>query len=174
MIYFVRHGETDHNVLKISQGHYDSKLNQNGHEQAKAVAEKLKDYEFDIIYSSPLSRASVTADYINKYHNKPVVYDDRLKEYCSGIRQNTPYSQWSEQDLQKFWANPKDYGAETIQEFYDRVQEFYKEIEHSDKNILIVAHGGVYRNLMIYKLKLKVEYIKGYEIDNCDIAVIKE
>ena len=51
------------------------------------VSEILKDYKFDIIYSSPLSRALTTAQIVNKYHNVEIITDDRLKEYNVGSRQ---------------------------------------------------------------------------------------
>ena len=36
-----------------------------------------KDYKFDIIYTSPLKRALITAQTINKYHNVPLIIDEK-------------------------------------------------------------------------------------------------
>ena len=57
MIYFVRHGETEYNVLNLMQGHKDIPLNENGIHQAKIARDELKDLKIDEIYSSPLIRA---------------------------------------------------------------------------------------------------------------------
>ncbi len=65
-LYIVRHGETDHNINKIIQGHLNTPLNSNGIIQAQKIANRLKDINFDIIYSSDLSRAKTTAEEINK------------------------------------------------------------------------------------------------------------
>jgi broad specificity phosphatase PhoE len=66
MIYFVRHGETEYNVLNLMQGHMDIPLNENGINQAKIAREELKDLKIDEIYSSPLIRAYKTAEIIKK------------------------------------------------------------------------------------------------------------
>jgi len=53
---FVRHGETEENKAKIVQGQKHGKLSEEGLEQAKKVAERLKDEKIDFIYSSDLDR----------------------------------------------------------------------------------------------------------------------
>lgn len=84
MILFVRHGQTNCNVQKILQGQLDEALNSKGIEQSEETAEKLKDEKIDIIYSSPLIRARLTADIINKFHDVEVIEDDRLLEQNAG------------------------------------------------------------------------------------------
>ena len=42
MFYFVRHGETDYNVAKRTQGQSESKLTEKGIWQTKDVAKKLQ------------------------------------------------------------------------------------------------------------------------------------
>lgn len=60
-IILVRHGRTDWNSERITQGHLDTFLNKEGLDQAIAVAEKLKDEKIDVIISSDLKRAFQTA-----------------------------------------------------------------------------------------------------------------
>ena len=62
-----RHGETDWNKNGLLQGSSDfAKLNNVGKKQAKALGKALLKFNVDIIYSSPLKRASETAEIINK------------------------------------------------------------------------------------------------------------
>jgi broad specificity phosphatase PhoE len=56
-IYIVRHGETDENRNGILQGHLDTLLNADGIDQARRVAEALRDIPFDVAFTSDLSRA---------------------------------------------------------------------------------------------------------------------
>ena len=68
-ICFIRHGQTDQNKLKKIQGRKDNPLNDFGRYQAKEAAKYLKNtnQQFDVIYSSPLSRAFETANIIKDY-----------------------------------------------------------------------------------------------------------
>ena len=61
IIYIFRHGETDSNIEHRMQGWLDVPLNANGVAQARALAQKLADVRFDVVYSSPSSRALDTA-----------------------------------------------------------------------------------------------------------------
>ena len=49
-----------------------------------------------------------------------------------------------------FMVNPEKYGAESNESFYNRCVEAYKDLP-DDKNILVVAHAGVYKNIKRFK-----------------------
>ena len=58
-IIFVRHGQTDWNILKKLQGRVDIQLNDEGRAQAKVARDVLKDekidlYSFDRMYAGRL------------------------------------------------------------------------------------------------------------------------
>jgi broad specificity phosphatase PhoE len=57
----IRHGETEWNRVERFRGRVDIELNETGHLQAQAVAKRLRSFEADAIYSSPLKRALQTA-----------------------------------------------------------------------------------------------------------------
>lgn len=60
----VRHGQTDWNAERRLQGSTDIPLNDVGRSQAREAIAVLAKYEWDVIVSSPLSRAAETADII--------------------------------------------------------------------------------------------------------------
>ena len=60
----VRHGQTDWNAQRRLQGSTDIPLNDVGRGQARDAVAVLSGYEWDVIVSSPLSRAAETADLI--------------------------------------------------------------------------------------------------------------
>ena len=150
MIYFVRHGETEDNVLGISQGQLDIPLNERGIKQAEELSEKLKGYKFDVIYTSPLIRAKRTAEIINEYHQVEIIEDDRFKEFFAGRRQGTKASEWTAEMNEDFMINPEKYGAESNESFYQRCVDAYNDLPE-DKDILVVAHAGVYKNIIRFK-----------------------
>ena len=59
--FLVRHGETEWNRLRKIQGVSDIPLNDTGRAQAAALGDILSKHRFDLIVSSPLSRARETA-----------------------------------------------------------------------------------------------------------------
>lgn len=151
MLYFVRHGATDWNENKNSQGEKeprlqgraDIELNTLGILQAQATAEVLKNVVFDKIICSPLKRAKQTCDIINK-NNVPVKYDNRVTERDFGEFEGLTVKEF---DYKGFWNSQhevKGKNAETINELTDRVYNLLDELEdYSKQNILIVSHGGV-------------------------------
>ena len=86
-----RHGQTKENKAKILQGQIEGELSELGKEQAKKVAERLKNEQIDYIFSSPLARAKNTAEEIIKFHvGKPFELRDELKELHMGELQGKP------------------------------------------------------------------------------------
>ena len=60
----IRHGQTDWNAALRIQGSTEVPLNDTGRGQATDAVGALSGYEWDFVVSSPLSRASETADLI--------------------------------------------------------------------------------------------------------------
>lgn len=145
MIYIVRHGQTDWNVLKKIQGKMDISLNNKGREQANIIKLELAKEPIDIIISSPLERARETAEIINKDRNLPIIYDSRIEERCFGIFEGKDLKYVATSDFWDYKKNEIYEGAESIQQFFERVYSFLDEIfeKYPDKNILLVSHGGV-------------------------------
>ena len=75
-IYLVRHGQVPHNALGI-YCEIDEDLNEVGIKQAKGLAERIKNIEYDMIISSPLLRTRHTAEIINT-KNKNIIIDERM------------------------------------------------------------------------------------------------
>lgn len=64
----IRHGETDWNKEGKIQGQKDIPLNEVGEQQAKEVAQILKEtFHITTIYTSPLQRARKTAEITQDY-----------------------------------------------------------------------------------------------------------
>ena len=83
IVYFVRHGQSEENILPIYQSP-DSPLSQAGREQAGSVAERIAKIDFDVLISSPLPRTKETAEAITKITNK-------IPEYSEKPMKNTGY-----------------------------------------------------------------------------------
>ncbi len=113
------------------------------------LAEQLKDEAFDALYASPLQRCALLANTIAA--GRPVIFDDRLKELNFGDWEN---KMWKNiETLPEAAAFFDDYihvpppNGESFKAMTNRISQFMAELEanHSQQNVLIVAHGGPIR-----------------------------
>ncbi len=88
--YFIRHGQTEHNVLGLIQGHSDSELTEEGRQQAHKLQAVFKKVKLAAIYSSDLKRAKKTAEIIAKPHKLKIIYTHALKERSYGSFEGKP------------------------------------------------------------------------------------
>lgn len=147
-----RHGETDWNVAQILQGWIDVPLNELGRRQAYELADALADSGFSRIVSSPLRRASETAEIIaDAWRLPPPTLDEGLKERYFGLIQGKPKSELSishpglHQEITR--RNPACHfdEGESLDHFADRVLESLLDIaqQNPTARILVITHGWV-------------------------------
>ncbi len=166
MIYLIRHGQTDWNLMGRMQGQTDVLLNQNGIADAHNLAQQILKIGINKIVSSDLKRAKQTAEIINSYLHVPLLFDERLREIGYGdieglIKKDIPPEMWK-----SFNQTPEKINAESFAKIYERVHLFFYELDR-DENTLIVTHGGAIR-MMLYLKKYPhifdlAEYQKSYQ-----------
>ena len=142
-IYVLRHGQTDYNVQGRFQGQTDVIMNKNGEEQTDKAAVELKKIQFDIVFSSPLTRALNTAKKIRK---KDIKIDKRIIERSFGNLEG-------KYGIPDFEDKLEIYNIEPIEKLIIRVNDFLNEIleKFKDKeNILIVTHEGIAQAINLY------------------------
>ena len=93
-----RHGETVWNVEKIYRGRTDVNLDKVGIKQAELLGKYLSNWELAAIYSSPLSRATDTANIIARYQKIGVQIAEGLVDFDYGEWQSLP-----EQEVKKLY-----------------------------------------------------------------------
>ena len=93
LLCLARHGETNWNIERRFQGQFDIALNARGRAQAQALAKELTNASFDCIYSSDLSRASVTAEALAKPRDLPIVKRVELREKSDGVWQGHTHAE---------------------------------------------------------------------------------
>ncbi len=158
-LFTTRHGESKANIDKIVQGQsFDSELSEVGLEQADKVAERLKDEPIGFVYASSATRARQTAEAILKYHpDAEIVYDDRLQERSFGKYEGQPSAEMhkdvAESGEEYSLFKPK--GGESWYEAGERFRQFYEENilarhQNSDETVLIVGHGTVLMNFLLW------------------------
>ncbi len=193
LLYIIRHGETRLNAEGRLQGWVDEPLNENGRDLARITGEALKDVPFDLVITSPLSRAKetglLTVQASAREHGRtiPVLEDDRLKEFnwgswdCCGCLPDNYTVPVSMEEYNKFIADTFHFrGApdgETAEDVIERTGDFYQELIHNpayqDKTILISTHGFAMRALLNPFYEDPTDFWHGHVPYNCTVNIME-
>lgn len=140
-LYFFRHGESSAQAKGIFAGDEDPPLTPLGRKQIEAAVTNLTSLNITEIISSPLQRATQSAEIIKLSLKllSGIKVDDRLKEYDVGALKGEPLITMTPQKL----LLTQD--VEDPQAFYDRVYSFLRDNQHQPGNILVVSHSAVGR-----------------------------
>ncbi|MCR8845918.1 histidine phosphatase family protein [Paenibacillus sp. SC116] len=144
----IRHGSTEWNKEGRAQGSSDIPLNESGVAEARQLANRLSKEQWDVIYTSPLSRARTTAEAIaSEMNDVDVLLDDRLREVNGGLIEGTT----EEERVAKWGADWRelDLGLEPKDQVFTRILSFVQEVtdKHAGQNVLLVSHGSFIRHL---------------------------
>jgi len=160
---FLRHGESVGNAEERFQGQSDFPLTDRGRRQTLALAERwLKEKKkFDLVLTSPLSRAKETAELIGSKLEIPVKADPIWLERNAG-----EVSGLTREEAQKLYPEPEfttpfdPFGenGEGDWELYLRAgKAVYELIKRPAGQYLIVTHGGLLNKVMYVILGISVQ-----------------
>ena len=155
-LYITRHGETEWNTEGRMQGWNDSPLTDLGVNQAYWLHDRLKDMEFNAIYSSPAGRAYKTAEILKGERNIEIIAHNALRELNLAEWEGLDQKEIKEKDEEQFynyWKAPhlyKPLSGEDFLELQHRITSGIKEIvrDHRDETVLIVTHTMTLKALM--------------------------
>jgi probable phosphoglycerate mutase len=151
-IYFVRHGESEYNRQDKWAGSSDTPLTPKGRKQAAAAGKQAREQGlvFDVIISSPLSRAHHTAQHIAselEYPHEQIILNPKLVERHFGELEGKRDLVISAKYLLDERA-VEPYGAEKLHDLQKRAEAVLQELHHTPhQSILIVSHGSFGRAL---------------------------
>ena len=181
-IVVVRHGQTESNRTGTLQGQLDTPLDELGILQAQAVANRLKKWQFDAVYSSDLGRAMNTARTIVQYHpGLEISPTCALREWNLGdlqgqkleiLRQEQPEIMRAFREEMADQAIP---GGESLREFQKRVSELLDMLsqQYNGKRVLLVSHGGAMQRILRHCTgKIEVPNIKPF-CGNTGISIFR-
>jgi broad specificity phosphatase PhoE len=186
-IIFVKGGENQFSVEGLWQGQSKKTnigLTPNGFASARQLADSLKDTPIDKSYSSPLLRASQTADEVMKYHGLSIETSQLLNQ-----RKIKPFEKKKSEDVIRKYQNTTGInekpnadeifetrwkeGIETNKELSDRMNSFVQMVEekHSGKRIFAATHTDNIR--MIVRKALNEPVSVDYKIQNHAILILE-
>lgn len=191
-LFLIRHGDAIPGPDEIiPSGIYDDlPLSQKGREQARAVAERLKNLRFAAAYSSPLRRCQETAAPLVAQLKLPLTLVDGIKEVTMGevvpipslkegddLDALTKALQARQLEIIRAAGSTGSWdalpGSEPSKAFRKRVVDAADEIAHRHigQRILIFAHGGVINAYAAEVLGLDKEFF--FPSANTSLTVVR-
>ena len=175
----VRHGQSEWNAKNLFTGWKDPGLTDQGVSEAKNAGKLILEQkiEFDVMYTSMLSRAQKTGDIILGILNHkeiPIIKNEALNERhygsLAGLNKDDARKKWGEEQVhiwrRSFDIPPPD--GESLKDTADRVLPYFEaEIMPkviSGSSILIAAHGNSLRALIMKLDSISSEDIVKLEI----------
>jgi len=191
----VRHGLSSFNLEHRVQGRDDAAtLTPEGHSQARAVGQALKELRFDHAYTSPLRRANDTALSLLADHGQELsaeASDELLEidlEPWSGLLREEIQQRFPEQERQ--WrqapealelehADGRRY--QPLVELRAQADRFKQQLlerhpaahdASTHQTVLVVAHNAILRCLLLSLLELPTAGFRRLRLDNASISVL--
>ena len=155
-VHVIRHTPVDFDK-KSCYGRLDVPLAKDFKEDFKKIKNQMDD-DFDILYSSPLSRCVLLAD---EFKNENLKTDDRLLELNFGDWEGKRWEEINQEDLNTWmidFVNVAPNNGESLSKMFDRVTDFLNEIRKEEhEKVLIITHSGVIRCIWAYLLGIPLE-----------------
>ncbi len=126
-------------------------LSKQGIEDIKKVGEYFKDKEIEIIYSSPVLRASQSAEILSKILNLENIISPSIEEIYTPMQdQKITYEELFKKKTIPYGEELHiENNGENFDDIFKRVNDFVNSLlkKYRDKNIILVSHGDP---IMIY------------------------
>ena len=177
-VYVIRHGETEYNKSHLMQGRgINASLNSTGKEQAKRIADFLKDSSITKIVSSSLNRAIESAEPICIFFDQTLESYSDLDEMNFGVLEGKPSEEVKEElkFLHKNWSKgildvSPEKGENPI-EVFERADTKINEILEAceDEHIVFMLHGRLIRILLSKWLGLGLQNM--HKVDHQNGAI---
>jgi broad specificity phosphatase PhoE len=178
----IRHGETYWNAeRRIQGGDSDIELNDTGLTQAEKLAAFLKNEPITAILSSPLQRATATAEVIASHHQLSVKIDQGLRELRVGELEGMSVSNLSttfSQFLMQLWqgrGSTKLPNGESLSELQQRAWRAIESLltQHKDGTVVVVSHYFVTLAIILKALDLPLDYFTKFKVDPGGVSIIE-
>jgi len=143
----LRHGQTDWNIDFRLQGVTDIPLNETGIAQARDAAAVIDPADWDLILTSPLSRARDTAKIVAEVNGLgEVLIEALLLERSFGEAEGLGHEEWKA----KYSDTNLVPGGESLSELESRANLLLDKLatDHAGKRVLAVSHGALIRKLL--------------------------
>src|SRR5579883_3058736 len=180
LLVLVRHGQSEWNLKNLFTGWKDPDLTELGVQEAKDAGRKLKakGLQFDVAFTSVLTRAQHTLDLIlNELGQtglptqKDLALNERDYGDLSGLNKDDARKKWGEEQVH-IWRRTYDVsppGGESLKDTVARALPYYCQTILPEvlrgKRVLVAAHGNSLRALVMVLDRLTPKTIPSMELE---------
>jgi broad specificity phosphatase PhoE len=151
-IVFIRHAESEGNVQGRWHGHTDGPLSPDGEASLEALGKRLSEWEFDVVISSPLTRARHTA----ACFAEDVVVDEEFIEMNVGRWEGLTFDEADALHRDEMEAAFRDWtvpmgGGESLHDVGRRAEVALGRVFGSladGQRAAVVTHGGLLQSVL--------------------------
>ena len=170
IIGILRHGQTDWNIDFRLQGVTDIPLNETGIAQARDAAEVIDPNDWDLILTSPLSRAMATAEIVAEANGfAAALIEPLLLERSFGEAEGLLHEEWRA----KYADTNVVPGGESLVDLEARANLLLDTLatKYRGQKVLAVSHGALIRKLL--RIVSKGEFPRdGERLGNASMSVL--
>jgi probable phosphomutase (TIGR03848 family) len=178
LLLLIRHGLTAHVGSKLSGWASGVHLSDEGRAQADRLATRLHDVQIDVVYSSPLDRATETAQPIARDHKVRVRQREEIGEVMYGALEGRSLKTLAKGKLwSRLRAWPSDVrfpDGESLRETQARALSAIERIraEHPKEVVAVVSHGDWIRLSVAHYLGVHIDLYRRINIDPASVSAI--
>ena len=180
IILLIRHGENDYvKTAKFAGRIPGVHLNEKGQQEAKVIADGLKDVPLSAIYSSPLERAIETAQPLSKAKRLKITIADGLIETDIGdwkgleIKKARKLPEWK--NVQNFPSRFRFPKGESFQEEQTRLVNAMEKIIEShrpDDWVAIFSHADPIKLIINYYLGMPLDHFQRLACNTGAVSIL--
>ncbi len=180
-IYLVRHGHPElPDDAPRFLGRTDLPLSERGRGEARRLKAALESIPFDLVVHSGLRRAEETAAIVTEGRTAPLRVERAFQEIRCGDWEMRTLADIAASDPEAFEARAKDFagyrppGGESFTDVRDRAWPAFQSLLKRERgDLLVVAHAGVLRALIVAVLGLSWEKLFSVTQDYCGVHVLE-
>jgi ribonuclease H / adenosylcobalamin/alpha-ribazole phosphatase len=177
----VRHAETPGSVERRFTGSTDVPLTDDGHKQARALAQRLRPVRIDVMHVSPLSRCQSTAAPVTEVTGRKATIVEDIRECHFGVLENLSLSEALTEHGEKLadWFGGEDRCApegETWTDVGKRLVRWFDEASerYENRTVLAITHGGPILWLARYITGAPYPAMGVFEVDPASVTVFQK
>lgn len=179
IVLLLRHGENEwvkeHRLAGWTPGVH---LNDNGHGQARAAAERTAALPVKAIYTSPLVRCVETARYVAEQHDLPLVELPEIGEVKYGEWEGQPIKELAKEKawhaVQHFPSRFAFPGGESLRNVQRRAVDQIEALaaQHADETIVVASHADVIKLVLAFYLGVHIDLFQRITVSPASISVL--